>query len=443
MSKIMIMDYTGRGHAFADLFVRTDPDAVVHYAPGCAAIDHDRIVSVPGLSFYEPEPMARYAREVGIDLAMVAHPRQLTDGFVDVFRAAGIPTIGPDRQATRLEASKRFTKEICAKYGVATADYRWFDDPRAAVEHIAAVGAPLVVKGDESCQGAGVFVCETEADAVAAVDRLMVRRDFGAGGDRILIEEKLVGRELLFFTLVSGEHHLMLPMAVDYPRSDDGNQGVMSGGMGAFSPHPDETPELIAQFERQVMRPLLAAIHGEGLNYTGVLYADCMLVGDQLYLIEINARMGDPEAEVVLPRITSNFTEVCAAVLDGRLGSQPPLAVTDEYFVDVVATQGPTRRLTGGEPGGIYPGWPFGEYGRYYPITGLDAVDRDRCLIFYGSARTLPDGQLVTDGGKCVNLVGHGASLEEAADNAYQAISEVHFNGIRYRTDIAKAMPWD
>ncbi|WP_410657544.1 phosphoribosylamine--glycine ligase [Amycolatopsis sp. lyj-112] len=438
MRNVLIIDYTGRGHAFADLFVRTDPDVTAHLVPGCGAISEDRIISAPWLDMYDPGPVVEYAQQIDADLAMVAHPRPLTEGFIDALRAGGIPTIGPDRSATRLESSKKFTKELCFKYGIPTAGYRYFEDPEAAIEYVRSVDAPHVVKGNESCQGNGVFICETEAEAIDAITRLMVTRDFGPGGDTIIIEEKLVGRELLYFALVGGEHHLMLPMAVDYPLSDDGNHGVMCGGMGAFSPSPDDTPEEIERFERQMMRPLLAAINAEGLDYTGVIYVGCMLVGDQLYLIEINARMGDPEAEVVFPRITTNFTEVCTAILDGKLGLQPPLTITDECFVNVVASQGPTR-----EPGKSYPGWPYGEYGRNYPITGLDAVDQDRCRVFYGSARTKPDGRLVTDGGKCVNLVGRGATIEDAAVNAYLAIAEVNFQGIRYRNDIAKAMPWD
>lgn len=439
MNNVLVVDYAGRGHAFADLFARTNPQVTAHYAPGCGAIREDRIVTAPVGSMADPRPMVRYALESDIDLVFVANPSALANGFVDAFRGAGLRTIGPDRAAARLESSKIFTKELCRKYGIATADYRSFDDPASAVEHVRAVGAPVVVKADGLCYGNGAFVCDTEAEAVAAIERLMVTRDFGPAGDVILIEEKLVGQELLFFALVGGEDHLMLPMAVDYPRSGDGNTGVMCGGMGAFSPSPDESPEQIERFERQMLRPLLAAIRAEGLDYTGVIYLGCFLVEDQLYLIEINARMGDPEAEVVLPRITSDFTEVCADILAGRLERQPPLALTGEYLVDVVATQGPTPR----DGGGAYPGWPFGEYGRHYPISGVDKVDPEQCRVFFGSARLLPELGLVTDGGKCLHLVGRGDSLEQAAERAYRAVAEIDFNGIRYRTDIGKVMPWD
>ncbi|MGX7828004.1 phosphoribosylamine--glycine ligase [Actinokineospora sp. 24-640] len=443
MRNVVVVDHTGRGHAYADLFVRTDPDVTVHLAPGCGAITEDRIIPVAGVDIYNPGPTVAYAREIGADLALVAHPRPLTEGFVDAFRAAGIPAIGPDRAAARLESSKLFTKRLCDKYGIATAGYRYFESPGPAIDYVRSAGRPLVIKGNESCQGNGVFVCDTAEEAVTAVERLMVTRDFGPGGDSIIVEEKLLGRELLFFALVGGAHHLMLPMAVDYPRSDDGNQGVMCGGMGAFSPSPDDTAGQVERFERQMMRPLLAAMTAEGIHYTGVIYLGCMLDGDQLSLIEINARMGDPEAEVVFPRLSDNFTEVCQAIVDDRLDRLPPLTVTDEYFVNVVASQGPLREYRDGVLVGSTPGWPYGEYARGQPITGIDQVDPGRCRVFHGAVRTRPDGQVVTDGGKCLNLVGRGPTLEDAAEQAYRGIAEIDFPGIRYRTDIGKAMPWD
>lgn len=443
MKSILLVDHSGRGHAFADLFVRTRPGITVHYAPGCAAIGDEGIVSVPSLTLADPAPMVSYAQDIGADMVFVANASALADGFVDAFRAGGLPVIGPDEAAARLEASKIFTKELCMAHGIPTAEFRWFDKPDQAADFIRVAGAPIVVKADGICGGNGSFVCETVDEALAAVDRIMVSRDFSAAGDRIVIEEKLVGREVLFFALVCGEDYLMMPMAVDYPRSGDGNQGVLSGGMGAFSPHPGETPEEIERFERQILRPLLSALAAEGIYYSGVLYVGCMLVDEQLHLLEINVRMGDPEAEVVLPRISSDFTGVCAAMLAGELGRVQPLTVLDEYFCDVVATQGPTQMLVDGRPAGWLPGWPFGEHGRHYPITGLDRVDPGGCRVFVGQASTLPGKGLVTDGGRCLHVVGRGDCLQQAADRAYEGIAMIHFEGIRYRTDVGRVMPWD
>lgn len=431
MRNVMVVDYSGRGHAFADLFVRTNPDVTVHLT-GCGAIDEDRIVPCPQFGMADPAPLVEYAREIGADLVTVTNPSALAAGFVDAFRAAGIPAIGPDRGAARLESSKVFTKELCAKYGIATAAYASFTDAAEAIAHVKRVGAPVVVKADGLCYGNGAFVCDTEAEAIHAIERLMVTRDFGAAGDLILVEEKIIGSEQLYFALVSGGKHVMLPAAVDYPRTGDGNTDVMCGGMGAFSPSPLENAEDNARFSEQMMRPLLAAIEAEGLDYTGVIYLGCFLVGEKLYLIEINARMGDPEAEVVLPRITDDWVAVSRAVLDRRLDEVGPLTLSDEVFVDVVATQGPTG------PG--FPGWPYGAYRRGNPIDGLTKVGG---RVFFGNARLTEDGRVVTDGGKVLHVVGRGSSLAEAADDAYRGIAEIDFDGIRYRTDIGRLMPWE
>jgi phosphoribosylamine--glycine ligase len=443
VKKVMLVDHSGRGHAFADLFTRTNPDVTVHYAPGCAAIAHPRIVSTPELTLADPAPMAEYAQRAGMDLVVVANANALADGFIDAFRAAGLPTIGPDRAAARLESSKSYTKRLCRTHGVPIADFEIFDDVEAARAYVRAAGGRVVVKADGLCGGNGSFVCGGVDEALAALDRLMVRRDFDAAGDRVVVESRLDGTELLFFALVAGDGYLMLPMAADYPWSDDGNRGVICGGMGSFSPHPYQSPEQVERFEGQILRPLLAAMRAEGIDYTGVLYVGTMLVGDQLHLLEINVRMGEPEAEVVLPRVQNDFTAVCRAMLDRDLARIGALTVTDEYLCNVVATQGATRQMANGKTKGWYKGWPYGRHGKHYPITGLDQVDRERVHIFLGQATELPDKGLVTDGGRCLHVVGRGESLAAAADAAYQALDRIDFNGIRYRTDIGRTMPWD
>lgn len=443
MTSVLLVDHSGRGHAFADLFVRTDPQVTVYYAPGCPAIEHERIVSVPELTLSDPGPMAAFATERGVDFVLVANAAALCDGFVDVFRAAGVPVIGPDLAASRLESSKTFTKELCAKYGVPVARFETFDDAGRARRYVRDRAVPLVVKADGLCGGNGSFVCDTVEEAEAAIDRVMVERDFGAAGDRIVVEDKLVGQELLFFALVDGVGGVvMLPMAVDYPRSDDGNTGVISGGMGSFSPHPADTPEVRELFRRRVLDPVLAACSAESLAMTGVIYVGCMLVEDELHLLEINVRMGEPEAEVVLPRIRTDFVAVCRALLDDRLAELPPLDVSDTVHCNVVATQGPTRQVSRGRSKGWYKGWPYGRHGKNYRITGLDRVDPETCRVFLGQASINPEKGLVTDGGRCLHVVGRGDTLEEAADRAYAGIGVIEFEGIRYRTDIGRLMPW-
>lgn len=442
MKKILLVDHSGRGHAFADLFVRTNSEIEVYYAPGCAAIATPRVISLPQLSLADPEGMAAFACEEHIDWVFVANAGALADGFTDIFQNAGLPVVGPDRQASRLEASKSYTKQLCKKYGIPIADFVIFDNPAEAKAYVRSDAGPVVVKADGLCGGNGSFICPTADVAEAAIEKLMVQRVFGQAGERVVIEKKLAGTELLFFLLVDGSHHQMLPMAVDYPWSDDGNTGVMCGGMGAFAPHPYESPAIREQFTRQILTPLLQAIQQEGLRYCGVMYLGCMLVDTQFYLLEINVRMGEPEAEVILPSIQSDFVATCEAMLRHELDSQPPLLIDGLHYCDVVATQGRTRQVTHGQNKGWYQGWPYGRHGKHYKITGLDQIDSDHCKVFIGQASVHPDKGLVTDGGRCIHVVGFGTTRAEAVEYAYSNMRKLSFEGIRYRSDIGQVMPW-
>ncbi|HEX2094996.1 MAG TPA: phosphoribosylamine--glycine ligase [Longimicrobiaceae bacterium] len=428
--RVLLVDRSGRGHAYAELFSRTRPDATVFYAPGCSAITTERVVSVPHLSLSDPLPLVEFARREEVDFVFVANAVALTGGFVDVFREHGIPVIGPDRAASRLEASKSYTKDLCRHYGVRVAEYAWFDDPEEARGYVRAVPYAVVVKAEGLCGGNGSFVCDTAEDAVRAIDTLMVER-------------RLHGREISFFTLLDGRGgHLHLPLALDYPKSDDANRGVTCGGMGAISPHPLEDARLLEEYEDRILAPLKECIRGEGLRYTGVVYVGSMLTDEGPYLLEVNVRLGDPEAEAVLPRVESDFFGVCRAVLDGTLADHPSLRVSDLYTCVVTLAQGRTRHLSRGRNKGWYVGWPYGRYGKGYPITGIERVDPARCRVFLGEAEVHPEKGLVSDGGRVVHVVGLGATRREAVENAYANVGHVHFEGMRYRSDIGRVLPW-
>lgn len=436
--KVLLIDHSGRGHALADLFARTSDDVEVHYAPGCAAIVQPRIVSVPALRLADPgpsdpRPMVEYARAAEIDLVVVSNPVAVAEGFVDHFRAAGLAVVGPDRAAARLESSKVYAKELFRRYGIPTPEHRSFEDPAAARRWVLEAGRPLVVKADGMCGGNGAFVCDDPAHAVAAVEALMVDRVFGAAGDRVVVEERLYGREVSFFALLDGGSFLRLPMALDYPKSDDGNRGVDCAGMGALCPHPLESAELVERIERRVLHPLMQLVAAERLRYTGVIYLGLMLVDGEPHLLEVNARMGDPEAEVVLPRLESDFLDLCHGMLDGSLDRRR-LQVGERSFCAVAATQGPT-------PG--YPGWPYGPFERHQEVRGLERVDPARARFFLGQASVGPDGRLVGDGGRVVHVVGFGDTLDEAVENAHSQIRFVEFRGERHRDDIGRIWPWE
>jgi phosphoribosylamine--glycine ligase len=442
--RVLLIDRSGRGHAYAELFTRTNPGVSVHYAPGCPAITTERVISVPELSLAEPLPMVEYAKREGMDLVFVANAVALTHGFVDSFREHGLPVIGPSHAASRMEASKSWMKDLCRRYGVPVADYAWFDDAEEARRYVRAAPWPVVVKAEGLCGGNGSTVCDTADDAVRAVDRLMVERVFDAAGDRVVVERRLFGREYSFFALLDGNGgHLLLPTALDYPKSDDGNRGVTCGGMGAVSPHPQDTPAVRAEFEERILAPLEACIRAEGLRYTGIVYVGTLLTDQGMFLLEVNVRLGDPEAEAVLPRVESDFYGLCRAVLEGRLAAEPPLRVSPLHSCVVTLAQGRTRQVSRGRNKGWYRGWPYGRYGKGYPITGIERVDPARCRVFLGEAAVHPEKGLVSDGGRVVHMVGLGATRREAADNAYAGVEPVHFAGMRCRGDIGRVMPWD
>jgi phosphoribosylamine--glycine ligase len=431
---ILVVDLSGRGHATADLFVRTNPDVVVHYAPGCAGIEEQRIHSHQELTLADPKPMVQYARDNAIDLVYVSNPIAVADGFVDAFHAAGMRVVGPNRLAARLESSKVEAKKRFERYRIPSPEHVSFDNVDAARAYVKRCAFQVVVKADGMCGGNGAFVCDGPDDALEAIETLMVRRVFGAAGDRITIERRYYGREVSFFALVDGESYLTLPMAADYPKSDDGNLGVDCAGMGALSPHPLATRDLVSSLERNLLQPVMRCIAEERLAYTGVIYLGCMVADGEPLLLEINARMGDPEAEVVFPQIQSDFAALSTAMVDGTL-ARHRLTLNDRSYCTISVTQGPT--------GSGLPGWPYGEHDTGHVVTGLDRVDREACRVFIGQAIAKPGVGLTTAGGRVAQVCGIGRTIAEASARAYANVGHLHFEGIRYRRDIGAVMPWD
>ena len=433
--KVMVIDRSGRGHAISDLFVRTNPGVEVFYVPGCAGITDDRITSFPDIPLSDVNGMIKFAQDNNIDFAFVANTAALADGYVDALTAAGIKAIGPDKAASKLETSKSYAKELCSKYNIPVADYEIFSDVDAAKKYVNEVGYDVVVKADGLCGGNGSYVCSSIEEAESAIDKILVEKVHGEVGENIVIEKRLPGVELSFFALFDGETFVSLPMALDYKRADDGNVGVNGGGMGSFSPHPLEGPLLDEKVHAEILNPLKECINAEGLNYRGIIYVGAMLSEGQLKVLEFNVRLGDPEAEAALPRIKADFTSVCEALMEQNLAAVD-LEISDEFCCNVVATQGKTRQISDGKNKGWYKGWPYGRYGKGYPISGLDQVDRNLCKVFIGEADFHAEKGLVTDGGRVIHVVGIAATKEGAISNAYDNIGKVEFNGARSRTDI-------
>jgi len=368
---------------------------------------------------------ADWAARSRINLTVVGPDDPLGGGIADVFAARGLLVFGPSKAAARIEASKAWAKQLMLDAGVPTARAVGFADHAAALAQLdryAADGGrfPLVVKADGLAAGKGVVVAEDAAEARAAVDAMMLDRRLGAAGATILVEEHLVGPEVSLFALCDGERVVPLAPACDYKRALDGDAGPNTGGMGAYSPPGFATPEMLAEVEARILRPTAAAMAAAGAPFRGLLYAGLMLTADGPKVIEFNARFGDPETQVVLPRLEGDLLELCLAVARGRLDAVPPPTWRPEAACGVVlASEG-------------YPG-PFA---RGKAITGLDALDPD-ILAFHAGTRREADGRLVTSGGRVLTLVALGPTVAAARERVYANVGRVRFEGARHRTDIA------
>lgn len=434
--KVMVVDRSGRGHAIADLFTRTNPNVEVTYVPGCSAINDPRIHCRDDIRLNDFDALVALAKAESVDMVFVANTAALVDGLVDRLRLEGIVAIGPDRAASRLEASKVDTKALCVKYGIPVAEHASFDTAQAARAYVAGLAHDVVVKADGLCGGNGSYVCGSKAEANMAIDAIMVDKEYGDAGNRVVIEKRLPGIEISYFALFDGKTFKPLPMALDYKRADDGNVGPNGGGMGSLSPHPLEGSRLDEMMAEQVLTPLERCIEGEKLNYNGIIYVGAMLSEGEIKVLEFNVRLGDPEAEVVLPRIDTDFIGVCDAIVQRRL-DQCEISISPSFHCNVVATQGRTRQIgSDGRNKGWYKGWPHGRYGKGYAVSGIDAVNSAAARVFIGEAAVDARKGLISDGGRVIHVVGVGDTKEEAMAHAYGNIDKVRFEGMRYRSDI-------
>ena len=367
---------------------------------------------------------AGWAERNAIDLTVIGPEDPLSGGIVDVFEKRGLAVFGPTMAAARIEGSKLWSKSLMERAGVPTATAVRFTDHSAASAwaHQRAANAepfPLVVKADGLAAGKGVFIVENERDTLAALDHLMVERTLGAAGASVLIEEYMQGVELSLFALTDGERIYPLAPACDYKRAYDDDEGANTGGMGAYSPPKFATPELLATIEREILQPTVAALALDGSPFRGLLYAGLMITSEGPKVVEFNCRFGDPETQVVLPRLQSDLLELCAAVAAGQLDTVAPPVWSAEATCGVVVASG---------------GYPEA-YEKGKPISGLETLDDD-ILVFHAGTRRTEDGTLVTSGGRVLTLVARGASVEAARERVYANIARVQFAGARWRSDI-------
>jgi phosphoribosylamine--glycine ligase len=431
--KVLVVDSGGRGHAIAWQF-KNDPNVrEVICAPGNIGIARD----VRCENARTNEEILELAKNEKVDLTFVGPESPLTKGLVDLFNAEDIPIVGPRKKAAILEGSKAYTKLLCREIGVPVPDFEVFDDPVKAKDYVRHLDHPVVVKADGLAQGKGSIVCSNEEDAIQAIDRLMVEKTFGDAGSKVVIEKRLYGTEISFFVFTDGESLSPMPVAQDYKRAYDDDEGLNTGGMGSYSPHRLEGEELTKLVCEKVAMPIIQGFKKkEGVPYKGILYCGLMLVDDIPHLLEINVRFGDPEAEVILPRLITPLSDISFQIINGVLGEKKTEWSRD-YYCDVVAAQGRTRQMKGGKSKGWYPGYPS-RYGKGYRISGLENIREADCKLFFAGVSHSDMKGLVTDGGRVIHVIGKGNTLEKARSVAYNNIEKISFEGIRYRTDIGK-----
>ena len=420
--KILIVGSGGREHAIAWSVSKSPKADKIYCAPGNAGIaEYAECVPIGAMEF---DALAAFAVEKEIDLTIIGMDDPLVGGIVDVFEEKGLRVFGPRKNAAILEGSKAFSKDLMKKYHIPTAAYENFDDPEKALEYLRTEAKfPIVLKADGLALGKGVLICNTLEEAEAGVREIMQDKKFGNAGDRMVIEEFMTGREVSVLTFVDGKTIRPMTSAQDHKRALDGDKGLNTGGMGTFSPSPFYTDEIDSFCREKIFQPTVDAMAAEGRPFKGIIFFGLMLTADGPKVLEYNARFGDPEAQVVLPRMKTDILEVMEACVDGTL-DKVDLQFEDNAAVCVVLAS---------------DGYPV-KYEKNVPMYGFENfAGKDGYYCFHAGTKFL-DGQIVTNGGRVVGITAKGKDLKEARANAYKATEWIQFANKYMRNDIGKAI---
>ncbi|MCR4685053.1 MAG: phosphoribosylamine--glycine ligase [Lachnospiraceae bacterium] len=420
--KVLVVGSGGREHAIISKVAKSKQVDKIYCAPGNAGIAQlAELVPIPVMEF---DKIADWAAGNAIDLVIVGPDDPLVGGLVDVLNAKGLRAFGPDKKAAILEGSKAFSKDLMKKYNIPTAAYENFDDPQDALAYLETAKMPIVLKADGLALGKGVLICETLEDAKAGVKSIMEDKQFGDAGNRMVVEEFMTGREVSVLTFCDGKTIRPMTSAQDHKRAMDNDQGLNTGGMGTFSPSPFYTKEIDEICKKTIFQPTVDAMRAEGRDFHGVIFFGLMLTKDGPKVLEYNARFGDPEAQVVLPRMENDIIDVMNACIDGTL-DQIELKFTDNAAVCVVLAS---------------KGYPL-HYEKGFAITGLENFDgRDDIFCFHAGTKLSPDGRVITNGGRVLGVTALGEDLKAARANAYKATELVTFGNAYKRNDIGRAI---
>ena len=420
--KILIVGSGGREHAIALAAAKSADVEKIYCAPGNAGIaSAAECVPIGAMDF---PALVAFAKEKEIDLTIVGMDDPLVGGIVDAFEEAGLRAFGPRKNAAILEGSKAFSKELMKKYDIPTAAYETFTDADAALEYLKTASYPIVLKADGLALGKGVLICMTPEEAKEGVREIMQDKKFGSAGDTMVIEEFLTGREVSVLAFCDGTTIRPMTSAQDHKRAGDGDTGLNTGGMGTFSPSPFYTEEVDRFCRENVYQKTVDAMKAEGRIYKGILFFGLMLTEKGPRVLEYNCRFGDPEAQVVLPRMESDLIEICEACIDGTLDKKE-LVFADNAAVCVVLASG---------------GYPVA-YKKGYPISGLEEAAKEKDLFVYHAGTAFDDkGQIVTNGGRVLGVTALGKDLKAARARAYEGAAMISFEDAFCRHDIGKAI---
>ncbi|MGN0242434.1 MAG: phosphoribosylamine--glycine ligase [Lachnospiraceae bacterium] len=419
--KVLIVGSGGREHAIATAVAKSKKVDKIYCAPGNAGIA--ALAECVPIGAMEFEKLVAFAKEQSIDLTIIGMDDPLVGGVVDAFEAEGLRVFGPRKNAAIIEGSKAFSKDLMKKYHIPTASYENFDSPEAALAYLETATFPIVLKADGLALGKGVLICQTKEEAKDGVKTLMLDKQFGSAGNRIVIEEFMTGREVSVLAFCDGKTVRCMTSAQDHKRAKDGDQGLNTGGMGTFSPSPFYTKEVEEFCNQYIYQPTIDAMAAEGRPFTGILFTGLMLTQNGVKVLEYNARFGDPEAQVVLPRMKNDIIDVMEACIDGRL-DEITLEFEDNAAVCVVLAS---------------DGYPE-HYEKGIPITGFENFDgKDGYYCFHAGTK-FEDDQIVTNGGRVLGITAKGKDLLEARSNAYKATEWISFSNKYMRNDIGKAI---
>ena len=420
--KVLIVGSGGREHAIAWKVAQSPMVEKLYCAPGNGGIA--QVAECVNIGVMDFDGLTGFAKEKEIDLTIIGPDDPLAAGAADAFEAAGLRVFGPRKNAAILEASKAFSKDLMKKYHIPTAAYETFDSPEKALAYVETADMPIVLKADGLALGKGVLICGTREEAREGVRSLMMDKQFGSAGDRIVVEEFMTGREVSVLSFVDGKTIKVMTSAQDHKRAKDGDKGLNTGGMGTFSPSPFYTEEVDEFCKKHIFQPTVDAMREEGREFKGIIFFGLMLTEKGPKVLEYNARFGDPETQVVLPRMKNDLVEVFEACIDGTL-DQVELEFEDNAAVCVVLAS---------------DGYPE-HYEKGLPITGLDEFqDKEGYYVFHAGSRVDGEGRIVTNGGRVLGVTAVGQDLKEARARAYKATEWIHFDNKYMRHDIGKAI---